>query len=187
MALIQDATGVYTLAINASGQAPIIDAKFPTAAVAVDGYANPTITHEGADVMLFNNSTWDRMRSNWNQTLDSSAARTATVAGTTGTNYNHSNAVVTINVTAVSGTSPTLVAKLQFSPDGGTTWVDYDSKATTATISTTGTYILKFQGGCVEVANSAIGLAIPRTFRLHYTIGGTSPSFTFATYVSFIL
>ena len=83
MALIQDATGVYTLAINAAGQAPIIDAKFPTAAAAADNYANPTITHEGADGMLFNNSTWDRARNNFVTTADSSAARTATVAGAT--------------------------------------------------------------------------------------------------------
>ena len=39
MALIQDVTGVNTLAINASGQAPVIDAKFPNAAVAAVAYA----------------------------------------------------------------------------------------------------------------------------------------------------
>ena len=78
MALIQDATGVNTLAINAAGQAPIIDAKFPAAAAAADGYANPTITHEGADGMLFNNSTWDRARNNFVATADSSSALTAT-------------------------------------------------------------------------------------------------------------
>ena len=95
--------------------------------------------------------------------------------------------VVTLNVTAVSGASPTLVAKLQFSPDGGTTWIDYDAKATTASITATGAYILKFFPGCTEVANSAIGLPVPRTFRLHYTIGGTTPSFTFSTMVAFVL
>ena len=187
MALIQDITGVNTLAINSSGQAPIIDAKFPTATPANDGYSNPTITHEGADLMMFNSSTWDRMRSNWNQTLDSLAARTATVAGSTGTNWNHTGMVVALNVTAASGTSPTLVAKLQFSPDGGTTWIDYDAKATTASITATGTYILKFFPGCTEVVNSAIGLPVPRTFRMYYTIGGTTPSFTFSTMVAFVL
>ena len=45
MALIQDITGVNTLAINASGQAQINDAKFPSVAAAADVYANPTITH----------------------------------------------------------------------------------------------------------------------------------------------
>ena len=93
MALIQDVTGVNTLAINASGQAPIIDAKFPAAAAAADAYANPTITHEGADLMLFNGTTWDRMRNNFVTTADSSAARTSTVAGATVTNFNSKGAV----------------------------------------------------------------------------------------------
>jgi hypothetical protein len=186
MALIQDATGVYTLAINASGQAPIIDAKFPAAAAAADGYANPTITHEGADGMPYNNSTWDRARNNFVTTADSSAARTATVAGTTVTNYNARGAVITINVTALSGTSPTLVAKLQYSPDGGTTWIDYTAKPVTTTISTTGLTTLIVCPGVTEVANSVVSLPLPRTVRMHYTIAGTTPSFTFATYFNWV-
>ena len=87
MAVIQDITGVNTLAINASGQAPVIDAKFPNAAVAADAYANPTITHEGADLMLFNGTTWDRARNNFAMIADSSAARTSTLAGATVTNF----------------------------------------------------------------------------------------------------
>jgi hypothetical protein len=186
MALIQDSTGVYTLAINASGQAPIIDAKFPNAAAAADGYANPTITHEGADGMLFNGSTWDRARNNFVTTADSSAARTVTVAGATVTNFNAKGAVITINVTALSGTSPTLVAKLQYSPDGGTTWIDYTAKPVTTTISTTGLTTLIVCPGVTEVANSVVSLPLPRTVRMHYTIGGTTPSFTFATYFNWI-
>lgn len=187
MALIQDSTGVNTLAINSSGQAPIIDAKFPTAAAAADGYANPTITHEGADLMLFNGTTWDRQRGNFVTTADASAARTATVAGSTVTNHNARGAVITLNVTAVSGTTPTLVAKLQYSPDGGTTWIDYTEKPVTATISATGKYTLTVYPGAVEVANSAVSLPIPRTVRLYYTIGGTTPSFTFASYFNWIV
>ena len=186
MALIQDATGVYTLAINSSGQAPIIDAKFPTAAVAADSYANPTITHEGADGMLYNGVTWDRARNNFVTTADSSAARTSTVAGATVTNFNAKGAVITINVTAVSGTSPTLVAKLQYSPDGGTTWIDYTNKPVTATISAIGQTTLIVCPGVTEVANSAVSLPLPRTVRMHYTIAGTTPSFTFATYFNWV-
>ena len=187
MALIQDVTGINTLAINASGQAPIIDAKFPTAAAAADAYANPTITHEGADMMLFNGTSWDRMRNNFVTTADSSSARTATVAGATVTNFNARGAVITINVTAVSGTTPTLVAKLQYSPDAGTTWIDYTAKPVTATISATGQTTLTVYPSVVEVANAAVSLPIPRIVRMHYTIGGTSPSFTFATYFNWIL
>ena len=187
MALIQDATGVNTLAINASGQAPIIDAKYPAAAAAADGYANPTITHAGAEGMLFNNSTWDRARNNFVATADPSAARSAAIVpGTTVTNYNARGAVITINVTAVSGTTPTLVAKLQYSPDGGTTWIDYTTKPVTATISATGNTTLVVYPGVTEVANSAVSLPLPRTLRMYYYIGGTTPSFTFATYFNWI-
>ena len=185
MALIQDVTGVNTLAINASGQAPVIDAKFPNAAAAADAYANPTITHEGADLMLFNGSTWDRARNNFVTTADSSAARTSTVAGATVTNFNAKGAVITINVTAVSGTSPTLVAKLQYSPDG-TTWIDYTNKPVTATISATGQTTLIVCPGVTEVVNSAVSLPLPRTVRMYYTIGGTTPSLTFATYFNWV-
>ena len=186
MALIQDITGVNTLAINASGQAPVIDAKFPNAAVAADAYANPTITHEGADLMLFNGATWDRARNNFVTIADSSAARTSTVAGATVTNFNAKGAVITINVTAVSGTSPTLVAKLQYSPDGGTTWIDYTNKPVTATISAIGQTTLIVCPGVTEVANSAVSLPLPRIVRMHYTIGGTTPSLTFATYFNWV-
>ena len=186
MALIQDVTGVNTLAINASGQAPVIDAKFPNAAVAADAYANPTITHEGADLMLFNGTTWDRMRNNFATTADSSAARTSTVAGATVTNFNAKGAVITINVTAVSGTSPTLIAKLQYSPDGGTTWIDYTNKPVTATISAIGQTTLIVCPGVTEVANSAVSLPLPRIVRMYYTIGGTTPSLTFITYFNWL-
>ena len=186
MALIQDITGVNTLAINASGQAPVIDAKFPNAAVAADAYANPTITHEGADLMLFNGTTWDRARNNFAMIADSSAARTSTVAGATVTNFNAKGAVITINVTAVSGTSPTLIAKLQYSPDGGTTWIDYTNKPVTATISAIGQTTLIVCPGVTEVANSAVSLPLPRIVRMHYTIGGTNPSLTFATYFNWV-
>ena len=185
MAVIQDVTGVNTLAINSSGQAPVIDAKFPNAAVAADAYANPTITHEGADMMLFNGATWDRARNNFVTTADASAARTSTVAGATVTNFNAKGAVITINVTAVSGTSPTLVAKLQYSPDG-TTWIDYTNKPVTATISATGQTTLIVCPGVTEVANSAVSLPLPRIVRMHYTIGGTTPSLTFATYFNWV-
>ena len=185
MALIQDITGVNTLAINASGQASVIDAKFPNAAVAADNYSNPTITHEGADMMLYNGVSWDRARNNFVTTVDVSAARTATVAVNTVTNFNAKGAVITINVTAVSGTSPTLVAKLQYSPDG-TIWIDYTNKPVTATISAIGQTTLIVCPGVTEVANSAVSLPLPRFVRMHYTIGGTTPSLTFSTYFNWV-
>lgn len=187
MAVIHDTTGAYILAIDSTGVASVKTAQISTAAALADAFANPTVGHNGADLFLFNGSTWDRQRNNANQTVEASAARTASVAGAMATNFNSSGAVITINVTAVGGTTPTLVAKLQYSPDNGTTWFDYDSKTVTATISAVGTYILKiYPGLTAEVANSAVGLPIPRNLRMYYTIGGTTPSFTFATFFNWI-
>lgn len=187
MALIQDSTGVYTWAINSSGQGPVTCIQFPTAAAAADSLTNPTISQVGADTMLFNGATWDRKRCNQVVTPDASAARTTTVAGASFVNYNFGGATITINATVVSGTTPTLVAKLQYSIDGGTTWFDYNSKTTTATISTVSTTTMIIYPGVIEVANSAISLPLPRICRMYYTIGGTTPSFTFATYVNWMI
>lgn len=69
---------------------------------------------------------------------------------------------VFLNVTDVSGTSPTLDVVIQDSPDG-TTWYDKES-FTQATAATSEAKRLTNFGKFV---------------RVKYTIGGTTPSFTF--------
>lgn len=147
MAVIHDTTGAYILAIDSAGVASVKTTQISTAAALADAFANPTVGHIGADSFLFNGATWDRERNNANQTIEASAARELHHCRCYGNLFNSSGAVVTINVTAVSGTTPTLVGKLQFSPDNGTTWFDYDSKTVTATISAIGTHILKIYPG----------------------------------------
>lgn len=94
-----------------------------------------------------------------------SAARTASGNSNNITVPADANLRVDINVTAASGTSPTLDGKLQHSPDGGTTWIDLvaiTQKTTTGTESKT-------------ASAPTSGLV-----RFNYTIGGTTPSFTFS-------
>jgi hypothetical protein len=159
---------------------------YPTAAAAADAYANPTITHLGADLMMFNGTSWDRQRNNVNVNVDTSAAKTTTVAGATATNYNNTGMFVTILVTAVSGTTPTLTAKLQWSPDNGTTWVDWDTtNLQTSSITANGTYVLKVYPGATNTANASANGTVPRTWRVYYTIGGTTPSFTLASWAAY--
>lgn len=71
-------------------------------------------------------------------------------------------AIIYYDITAVTGTSPTLILGLQVSPDDGTTWF---SRASHPTIS--GVTRDRF-----EV--SGIGLL----FRVTRTYGGTTPAFT---------
>ena len=100
--------------------------------------------------------------------LFASAARTATANGTTlGIGAGKRKVTGYLDVTAASGTSPTLDAKLQDSVDNGTTWTDIDG----------GTFAQKTAAGqeyitvlCRRAANAIRAVA---------TIGGGSPSFTF--------
>jgi len=95
----------------------------------------------------------------------SSAARTATgnqtLAGMAG---DWDEMVIYLNVTAASGTSPTLDVVYQTSNDGGATWFTHTS-LTQATGTTTER----------KVVTAPIGI----DSRILYTIGGTTPSFTF--------
>ncbi len=75
--------------------------------------------------------------------------------------------LVTLNCTAASGTTPTLNVKLQTSDDGGTTWYDLPSAAFTQ-LTAAGTGILQ------------LNVPFGDTLKVVWTIGGTTPSFTFA-------
>ena len=88
-----------------------------------------------------------------------------------------------VNVTAVSGTTPSCVFRLQWSPDNGTTWIDWDTTnlATTA-FTATGTAVLKVASDLPIVANASKNDIVGRQVRVATTISGTTPSFTFSTF-----
>lgn len=117
-------------------------------------------------------------------TTGDTGAKTATFNGATLTNVTSKGATVVLHLGVVSGTSPTLVIKLQGSADGGTSWFDLPG-ATTATITTTGDYGIQIYPGLVTVAGvtttattAQVSGLLPKTWRVVYTIGGTTPSFT---------
>jgi hypothetical protein len=94
-----------------------------------------------------------------------SAALTSTSTGAAIGNNQGNGFQVTIPVTAVTGTSPTLDVRIEESFDGGTNWVTlYEFQRITAT----GSY------------NSPILRATGASIRYIRTVGGTSPSFTHA-------
>lgn len=70
-----------------------------------------------------------------------------------------------LDVTAASGTSPTLNVVIEDSVDGGATW------------NVVGTFAQKVAAGR-EVIN--VTAPFTGTLRVRWTIGGTGPSFTFA-------
>lgn len=168
----------------------VVDTELPAAATLADGAANPTTPLAGAPGLLFNGTTWDRYRNNVNTTTGDTGAKTATFNGATQTNYNARGAFITILMGTVTGTTPTFSAQLQWSPDGGTTWLNMGPAMTT--ITATGNHSLLVyptnlsQTAGATPANLTTGAAattilnapLPRTWRLAYTIGGTTPSFT---------
>lgn len=100
--------------------------------------------------------------------LHASASETASLnidAG--GAMGNFDEALLSIDVTAVTGTAPTMDIVFQTSPDDGTTWCDH----TTLTQIT----------GVSSIAEKLTHLGTRH--RLKITIGGTTPDFTFAAFI----
>jgi hypothetical protein len=162
-----------------------VDTEFAAAAALADGAANPTTASGGALQSMFNGTTWDRVRNNVSINVDTSAARTASGNGATFTNHNGESVAFWISVTAVSGTTPTMTVRVQWSPDNGTTWLDIDTtNLQTASITATTNATLRLGVGLPVAANASANTLAPRLLRLAWTIGGTTPSFTFATWAN---
>lgn len=139
---------------------------------------------------LFNGGTYDRQRNNAAVTTGDTGAKTASFNGATQTNFDSLGAWITAIISAVSGTTPTLTMQLQFSPDGGTTWLNLGP--VTATLTAAGTILIACfptnfsQTPGATPANLTVGATVstlinaplPRTWRIVYTITGTTPSFT---------
>lgn len=120
--------------------------------------------------------------------MDLSAARTTTGPGATQFSPIAIGAFIGVIVSAVSGTTPAVVAKVQWSPDGGTTWVDLDAtNAVTGSLTGVGQGIIKVYPNLPVVAAGAANSPLPTVWRLFYTISGTTPSVTLASWVSYIL
>jgi len=77
------------------------------------------------------------------------------------------NLSLLVDVTAVTGTTPTLDLSVEWSSDNGTTWFKADTADTLAQITAAKKTAKRFS-------------ALASWFRVVWTIGGTTPSFTFA-------
>lgn len=149
----------------------------------------------------YNGSTWDRARGNFDTTTGDTGTKVATFAGATQTNYNALGALIVVKLGTVSGTSPTLSCQLQWSYDGGTTWMNVGpalaNLTTTSNIGIINVYPANIsQAAGVTPANlttgatqtMALNWSLPRLWRINYTIGGTTPSFAItAVYVNYNL
>jgi len=139
----------------------------------------------------FNESTWDRWRSNTEATVLPSATRTASGSSASQTNYNARGVIIWISITAVSGTFA--------AGEGLKLWIEGKNPVTGtffAIIPAIGPYtsptniqMLVYPGatdaaGAIEGEND---IPLPRGWRVYYTITGTNPSFTFSVGASYVV
>jgi len=87
-------------------------------------------------------------------------------------------AIFLINTTVSTGTTPTLTAQLQIQDPTSSNWVNVPG-AVTATINTNTTTLLYVYPGTIETANARVSYSLSSRIRFVYTIGGTTPSFSF--------
>jgi hypothetical protein len=105
--------------------------------------------------------------------------RTATFDTDSFINDDADFAVLTVVASAASGTSPTLNAKVQYSPDNGTTWIDLDTtNGVTPNLTAAGSQDCRYGPGLPVTAAKSANVPLPRLLRVRVTIGGTTPSFT---------
>lgn len=83
-----------------------------------------------------------------------------------------------LDITAASGTTPTLDIKLQRKDDKSGKYVDLPSAAF-AQKTTTGTDDLVIYPGIAETSNRSVSDVITSRWRAVATLAGTTPSFTF--------
>jgi hypothetical protein len=119
-------------------------------------------------------------------TVDASAARGTSANGTTTTNASGRGAMFYVNVSAASGTLPTLVVQLQVQDPVSLAFIDITGAATVS-LTGIGLVMLTVYPGISEVANLKISQGLPRTYRFRWTIGGTTPSFTFSIGAQYLL
>ena len=104
-----------------------------------------------------------------------SAAGAGTTNGTDQTNVNGRGVQVVVDITAISGTSPTLTVKVQGKDKASGKY--YDLLASAA-LNATGTTLLTVYPGAPVTANVSASQALPAVWRVVSTVGGTSPSVT---------
>lgn len=171
--------------LNATVSGTVGVTGYPTAAASADALANPTVTKVDATSLVFNGTTWDRQRGmSTALTTGDTGAKVATGNGATITNVGNKGVQILVNMGTVTGTTPTAVLKVQGSTDAGTSWYDIPG-ATTASLTATGLYGITIYPGIAVTAGVATtgttataSMPIPRTWRMVWTIGGTTPSFT---------
>lgn len=158
--------------------------NLPSTSLITDAFANPTVQMVSADVLNYNGSSWDRHRNNYGETVISSVTTNSGGSSPTMTNYNARGAIFFVNITAATGTLPTLTMQVQALDPTSGVWANITGALTTV-LASVGMTTLTIGNGITLIANAQVNVNLPRTYRVSYTIGGISPSFTFSVGVQY--
>lgn len=116
-----------------------------------------------------------------------SAARTVTTDSAEFVNFGAVGVRLYLDVTAASGTTPTLACKLQGKDPASGDWVDVAGAAWAQQTTTTALPLeLVVYPGIAETANAAVSDVLPFRWRATCAVAGTTPSFTFSIAGSYI-
>lgn len=121
-------------------------------------------------VMQSNGTSMEVATGNRSLTLLSSASRTTSVNSNDVTNYNNSGAHVVVNVTATGGGDITVSIQGKDELSGA-----YYTLLSSASITTTGTTVLRVFPGADAVANQTANDIVPRVWRVSVTANNASP------------
>lgn len=114
-------------------------------------------------------------RRNFNVSLFTLAGATASANGGDQDNFVGKGLHIVVDITAVTGTSPTLVVTVEGKdPLSG----KYYTLLASASLTATGTTVLKVSPGLTAAANTVANDVLPRIWRVKTTIGGTTPVWT---------
>jgi hypothetical protein len=138
--------------------------------------------------MLWNSGTsYDRMTNNINVNIQNAGtAKTATFTTSDQTNYNAKGVYIFVNVTVVSGTTPTMQPIVQIK-DAGVSNVVFPILTASTNITATGMYVYAVYPTAISGTTQSVNTPLSRTWNVQFVIGGTTPSFTFSIGASYIL
>lgn len=140
----------------------------------------------GSYLLGYNGSTWDRIRNNLSGTVVSSNTRTSTISSSDITNFNHRGIILSLNITAASGTGGLQVI-IQMKDALGTVYKSLNTAPTAVTAIGQYVYMLypaiTSTNGAIE---QVIPQILPQTFRVQI-VHGDSSSYTYSMHYQMIL
>jgi hypothetical protein len=126
---------------------------------------------------IFNGAwvTYTNILVNTDSTVQTLTAASVGVASIDQKNFNGKGILVGVNITALTGTTPTLTVTLQGKDLASGV---YYTVLASAALSATGFTLLSVYPGLVAAANLTVNSPLPKTWRISSVIGGTTPAVT---------